>query len=55
MTTCQTLNTITSLNVVSTPPGARTWSTPEGKILVYKVENTLNATQELTVDNRRNN
>jgi hypothetical protein len=36
-------------NVVSTPPGARTWLAPGSKIAVYKVENTLDTVPELAI------
>ena len=43
MATCGTLNVlaIKGLDVVSTPPGARTWLAPGRKISVDKVTNTL--------------
>ena len=53
MATCGTLNVlvIKGLDVVSTPPGARTWLAPRSQTLVYKVENTSNIIPELTIDN----
>lgn len=58
MTTCQTINgpimsalLLSARNIVSTPPGARTWSAPRGKTSVYKAENTLNSAPKLSVSN----
>jgi hypothetical protein len=56
MTTCQTRNGPTmsallslAINVVSTPPGARTWLAPGSRMPVYKVENTLDTVPELAI------
>lgn len=56
MTTCQTINDpimsvllSSAINVVSTPPGARTWSAPRGKISIYKVENTSHTIPEQAI------
>ena len=53
MATCGTLNVlvIKGLDVVSTPPGARTWLAPRSQTLVYKVGNTLCTARELSEDN----
>jgi hypothetical protein len=58
MKTCQTINGPTmsvllplATNVVSTPPGARTWLAPGSTIAVYKVESTLNTASDLVTKN----